>query len=353
MSLDHVRLTRRLALKTSLSAITGAGLLSACGGSSEVTELRDRRVAVAAGVSLQVREWGPVRASLTYVLLAGLGGNARGFDSLGPALAAGHNTRVVAVSRRGYGKSDKPLPSSTGPRYDPATLVEDLRVLMDALEIDRAVLVGHSIASNELTRFAGTYPLRTRGLAYFDTTFDYTRVIPDAGIEEPQPGVSPLAEPEPGAADLASMSAAIAFSRRINKNWSAPLEAQLRDSLHELPDGRVQVNTPDDVARDMVAHAHAFSPDYRAVRARALVVSAYPSTWRDLFPWLPDKIDANTRSEAEAMLRAVREGRAADAALLVAALPGSTLLRVENSSHADFFIEHEEPVLRALRFMQW
>ena len=67
------------------------------------------KVSTAPQVSLQVRDW--QRAGTTgptIVLLAGLGGNARCFDSLAPALAA--RSRVVAISRRGYGLSDKPLP---------------------------------------------------------------------------------------------------------------------------------------------------------------------------------------------------------------------------------------------------
>ena len=93
------------------------------------------------------------------VLLAGLGGTAHCFDSLAPVLA--RHARVLAVTRRGYGQSDKPTPSASK-RYDPATLVADLIALFDALGIDRALLAGHSIAGNELTLFAGRYPQRVR-----------------------------------------------------------------------------------------------------------------------------------------------------------------------------------------------
>ena len=41
--------------------------------------------------------------------------------------------------------------------------------------LDRVVLAGHSIAGNELTRFAGRHPQRVRGLVYIDATFDHTR----------------------------------------------------------------------------------------------------------------------------------------------------------------------------------
>lgn len=344
---------RRLLIKASLPACLGVGLLPGCGGGSTPAGVADRRIAVAPGVSLQVREWQAGSAALTYVLLAGLGGNARCFDSLAPALAERAQARVVAVSRRGYGQSDKPLPSVTGQGYGPATLVADLRALLDVMAIDRAVLVGHSIASNELTLFAGLHPHRTRGLVYLDTTYDYSRPAPQEWGGEPIPSNPALEDPVPGAADLVSLPAAIAFAKRTNKNWSAPLEAQLRDALLSRADGSVGFNTPDEVAAAMAAPGQSFAPDYRAVHAPALVVAAYPSTLRDLFPWLTERTDVRTLADAMAVLKLLREARAIDEGLLVRALPGSTVLRLQDSSHADFFIEHEAAVLRALEAMRW
>lgn len=308
---------------------------------------------VAPGVWLQLRDWNAAARGPVHVLLAGLGGNARGFDSLAPALADRLRARVVAVTRRGYGLSDKPLPFASGQGYETATLVADLRATLDALAIDRAVLVGHSIAGNELTLFAGQHPQRTRGLVYMDTTYDYTRPITEVPPDGPIPINPALDDPEPTAADHASMDAAMAFARRTHKNWSAPQQAQLREALLLQPDGSVRPGTPDAVAQAMATKAHSFTPNYSAVRAPALVVAAYPSTLRDLYPWLTDATDARTRADAQTLLAMVRDARAADEARLTRALPGSTLLRVQDASHPDFFIEHEATVLRALEGMRW
>ena len=59
----------------------------------------------------------------------------------------------------------------------------DLLAVLDALQIGRIILVGHSIAGNELTLFAGSHPRRVRGLMYLDTTFDY---LASGGYEEPE-----------------------------------------------------------------------------------------------------------------------------------------------------------------------
>lgn len=352
VSLPHFP-SRRLLLQAGLAA----AVLPGCGGGGSSfswdVPVRDRRVPVAPGVALHVRDWNPEAARLHFVLLAGLGGNARGFDSLAPALAERTGARVIAVTRRGYGLSDKPFPSASGDGYATATLVADLRAVLDALGIDRAVLLGHSIAGNELTLFAGQHPQRTRGLAYLDTTFDYTREEPDddPGIELPENPA--LEEPEPTPADMASLDAVVAFARRTHKNWSAPQQAQLRDALTVQPGGSVVWSTPPEVEQAMATSGHAFTPDYRAVRAPSLVIAAYPGTWRDLFPWLTEPIDARTRADANTMLDAVRYARAADEARLTRALPGCGLLRLQNAHHADCHIEYEDAVLHALERMAW
>jgi len=316
----------------------------------------DRRVKVSTtpDVSLQVRDWqrsddgGPV-----LVLLAGLGGNARCFDSLAPALvAAGAASRVLAVSRRGYGLSDKPLPvKSATQHYEVDSLVDDLAALCDALGLTRVVLGGHSIAGNELTRFAGRFPERVRGLVYLDTTFDYTKDADTAGEDPPMN--RRLDEPAPTPDDGRSMKAAIAYLRRKSKNWWPALEANLRDALDELADGSVRPNTPDAVETAMDTAAHRFSPDYRPVRAPALVVSALPFDQRDLFPWLERPLDAQTGQDAADFLRIFRRVRRADADRLATALQTSHRLTLDHCNHTDFFMEREAEVVRAIQSMRW
>ncbi|AOZ08977.1 alpha/beta fold hydrolase [Cupriavidus malaysiensis] len=347
---------RRRSLQT-LATLPAAWLLaslSACGGGGggedqpAAAAVSDRQVTVAPGVALHVRDWNPSRPGRTVVLLAGLGGNAQGFNGLAAALA--RRARVLAISRRGYGRSDKPLPAAGG-GYDPATLVADLDAVLRTLRVDEIVLCGHSIAGNELTLFAGRYPHRVRGLVYLDTSYDYTRPVPWHG--EPPPDNPALEEPEPGPADQASLAAATAFARRVSKLWSAAAEAQLRDSLTLLPDGSVRPNTPAPVAAAMADQGHAFSPDYRAVASPALIVAAEPGAIRDMFPWLSATTDAATLADAQTMLGIFRQARRIDAGRLAAALPGSRVLWLPHASHANFFDEYQGEVVRAIESMPW
>jgi pimeloyl-ACP methyl ester carboxylesterase len=74
---------------------------------------------------------------------------------------------VLGLTRRGQGQSDKP---ESG--YDTSQLVEDIRAFLGAKRIQRATLVGYSMAGNELTEFALRHPRRLRKLVYLDAAYD-------------------------------------------------------------------------------------------------------------------------------------------------------------------------------------
>lgn len=65
---------------------------------------------------------------------------------------AGHGLRAVAYDRRGHGRSSKP---ESGYDYD--TLADDLAALLDRLDLEDVVLVGHSMGSGEVVRFLGRH----------------------------------------------------------------------------------------------------------------------------------------------------------------------------------------------------
>lgn len=67
--------------------------------------------------------------------------------------------RTIAVSQRGHGDSDKPERGDTVRDF-----AADLKALLDALAIRRAVIAGHSSASIVARRFALDHPERITGL---------------------------------------------------------------------------------------------------------------------------------------------------------------------------------------------
>jgi non-heme chloroperoxidase len=101
-----------------------------------------RFVTVDSGVRLEVLDWGGTGRPL--VLLAGLGGSAHVFDKFAPKLTGAYH--VYGVTRRGYGASSLP---ATG--YSADRLGDDVLAVIDALSLNKPVLVGHSIAGEELS----------------------------------------------------------------------------------------------------------------------------------------------------------------------------------------------------------
>ncbi len=63
-----------------------------------------------------------------------------------------HNMRCIAYDRRGFGKSDRPLKN-----YDYDTLADDLKAVLDQLNLTRVTLVGFSMGGGEIARFIGKY----------------------------------------------------------------------------------------------------------------------------------------------------------------------------------------------------
>jgi pimeloyl-ACP methyl ester carboxylesterase len=127
------------------------------------------------GIRLHYLEWGG--NGRTLIFLTSMGCSAYIFNKFAPRFT--DKFRVLALTRRGQGNSDYP---ETG--YDADTLVEDIRQFMDRLNIDKAILAGHSLAGVELTHFAATYPARVEALIYLDA-LDDRRGIPSIDEQNP------------------------------------------------------------------------------------------------------------------------------------------------------------------------
>src|SRR5690242_17925490 len=115
------------------------------------------------GIRLHYLDWGG--SGPTLIFLTGMGSSAYIFNKFAPRFS--DQFRVLALTRRGHGDSESP---ETG--YDADTLIEDIRQFMEALNLEKAVLAGHSLAGVELTHFAATYPNKVDKLIYLDALDD-------------------------------------------------------------------------------------------------------------------------------------------------------------------------------------
>jgi pimeloyl-ACP methyl ester carboxylesterase len=119
------------------------------------------------GVALSGEESGG-GAGLPIVLLHGLTATRRYVVMGSTALQrAGH--RVIAYDARGHGRST-PAPDPSAYGYE--RLAEDLRAVLDAAGIERALLAGASMGAHTALRFALAHPERVAALALITPAFD-------------------------------------------------------------------------------------------------------------------------------------------------------------------------------------
>src|SRR5579862_79057 len=144
----------------------------------EATDWRDpsshrvQFVTVEDNVRLEVLDWGG--SGRPVVFLAGLGDTAHIFDDFAPKLTPEYH--VYGITRRGYGASSAPASEYTADR-----LGDDVLAVLDALKIERPVLVGHSIGGEELSSVASRHPERVSGLIYLDAAYAYAYYDPRLG----------------------------------------------------------------------------------------------------------------------------------------------------------------------------
>lgn len=74
--------------------------------------------------------------------------------------------RVITLDLRGHGRSDAPNKMN----YDVESLASDIAAVVDSLNINRFVLVGHSMGGAAVIAYAGAHPERVAGLLMAGTS---------------------------------------------------------------------------------------------------------------------------------------------------------------------------------------
>jgi pimeloyl-ACP methyl ester carboxylesterase len=141
-------------------------------------------VRLATGPRLHVVEQGDPTGA-TVLFLHGYTDSWFSFSRLLPLLPP--SWHCYAVSQRGHGDSERPIAG-----YTPDDLAADAVAFLDAVGVDRAVIVGHSMGSIIARRVAETCPQRVSGLVLLGAILagnDATRELQDAvrTLQDPVP----------------------------------------------------------------------------------------------------------------------------------------------------------------------
>src|ERR1700687_58570 len=238
-----------------------------------------RRTMGGAAVELRGWEWpGEPPATL---LLHGIGNYGRYWDFFADAVAG--RLRLIATDARGHGESGRPADA-----YAPKEFVADALAVLDALALERVVVVGHSMGGTHAVRLAAANPKRVERL-----------VIVDAGPEPMTEGSErarrlSLGRPE----RFTSADDALAYLRSTSPGYGEEVYAnRVRWLFREDKGGLAWRSSHDALASIMSGSRHGDLWDVlRAVQCPVLVVRGARS-------------NVLSADVAERMIKALADGR--------------------------------------------
>lgn len=322
------RLIGALDILTSFAALAGCARAPDARLPRVPTVPVSRMIPIGPGVALELVDWGGRGAPLVF--LAGLGNTAHVFDTFAPQFR--DHFHVVGITRRGFGRS-----ASAPPPNDLDTLVADIAAVLDSLRLGKVLLVGHSIAGEELTRFAERHGARCAGLVYLDAAYDRSGIDTLASKQPSAP------DPRIRAADTATFASIRALYARVMgvEEPESDIRATVRFDAADRYQGPVTSNAL--AARvasgKLVAH-------YDRIHCRALAVYAVPDSVADVVPYYSE-LDAGGRAQADSVLEFVK-GVVTDSRARIGRLPEFQVVDVHGSNHY-VFLQHPGEIAEAMR----
>jgi pimeloyl-ACP methyl ester carboxylesterase len=292
-----------------------------------------RFITVDKGVPLEVLDWGG--SGRPVVLLAGGGNTAHVFDDFAPKLTDQYH--VVGITRRGFG--------SSGFRSDDNTadsLGEDVLEVLDALKLERPVLIGHSFGGLEMSSVANQHPDRVAGLVYLDAGYSYAfnngkgaDVMEMMKLKAPQ-------LPGPQKADLASFAAYRDYVARLD-GFEIP-EAEFHSQRKARLFGRVG-DPIDQPGGSMLMAMISSGKKYTQIPVPACFIYASPHS---LGPWVEKNPDPAVQAEGRKFIADLEALDAKQIAAVREAFPADSVITIPGANHY-VFLTHGDEVLRTIR----
>lgn len=283
-------------------------------------------------VKLEVLDWGGTGRPM--ILLAGLGNDAHIFDALAPKLTPSFH--VYGITRRGYGLSSAPEP--TDDNYSADRLGDDVLAFIEALKLDRPIVVGHSIAGEELSSIGSRHSDKVAGLVYLDAAFAYAfydatqgnLLIDAADLKRRLGNLVSSAGPREQEAALKEMR------QSILPQFERDLKSQ-EDDLSKLPEPPPTTSKPPEVS-PIVKAILMGQQKYTSIKVPVLAICAVP---HDL-----------GRNEKDPIARSAAEARDLERTTKLAdsfqrGVPSAHVVRLAHASHY-IFNSNEADVLREI-----
>lgn len=318
-------ITLILAFSTSLWAQEG----------NEIIPPKVRFIDLEPGVSLELLDWGGQGQPLLF--LAGLGNTAHVYDKFAHHFTSDY--RVYGLTRRGYGASSQPKYG-----YDVPTLATDIRGVLDSLGIDKVALIGHSIAGDEMTEFATSFPLRVSKLIYLDAAYDRSNFV-DLMRKAPYP---PQAQPIMTAADSSSSLQVSAYLSRIF-GMEFP-ESEVVATRIFSSEGKLEgAVTPDRIGIKIILGLQ--PPSYQKIKCPTMAVYAVFNHVNELFPNY-ESFDHDNKLMAHQAMEVLRPYLLNQIQLFTDQVEHRQVIKFSGADHFIFLTHEREVVNEMLKFLK-
>ncbi len=113
----------------------------------------------------------------TVVLVHPIGGNIDIWNEEISLISKEKNLRIIAYEIRGHNRSNMGTTNS----FTILNLVEDLKILLDSLDIKKCTLIGHSIGGSIASLYAKQYPQKVEAIIFINAS---SVRIPDKDLEK-------------------------------------------------------------------------------------------------------------------------------------------------------------------------
>jgi len=293
-----------------------------------------RWTTVDSSVRMEVLDW---RGSGPPLVLIACYLTAHSYDDFAPNLT--NQFHVYGITRRGIGASDKP---ATG--YSVQRSADDLLETLDALSLQKIVLVGTSCAGQVQTLFAAQHSDRLSALVYFDGASDPT--ITDADVNPHMPALNTLPRLARSPAIDRSSFAAFRLSRQRQGGMAFP-EAEWRQEFAQNPDGTVGESLMSLPIRRAITVDARMKPDFAKIRVPVLALYQAQRPFDDV----ASEYDIRNEQERAALRQEYESTNALYARWkhdLLAAVPTARVVDLVGAN-VYMFASNQDDVLREIR----
>jgi len=280
-------------------------------------------------IDLHYLDWGGTGE--TIIFLTGTGSSAHSYDRIAPRFT--DHFRVLALPRREY--SDVP--------YGLETSASDIIAFMEALNIEKAILVGHSIGGVVLTYFAEKHPESVSKLIYLDAVYCDVRGQKNVLMNNPLQAIQPPIEKT----EFDSVEEYIEYVKYLDPGlaqiWNAMLDETAIYDLEINADGKfVEADTSATMIQ-LREDATNYNPEHFHISVPVLCIEAIQITVRPSYFTEEQKQAANDFHQNQWMpFKQQRSLRFRQD------VPQAKLIEIPGANHS-CHISHEEIVYNEMR----